>query len=111
MVELINHASNSIFGKNPIRRVFPNPVTYCVASNHSFDDEYEWDRVDTKLLGSSPVMWINVPGACRCKVIHGGITCASKVINVEVKSKSDSGIYNNIHACSIHVYVLNSLDL
>ena len=28
MVELINHASNSIFIKNPIRRVFPNLVTY-----------------------------------------------------------------------------------
>ena len=28
MVELINHTSNSISRKNPIRRVFPNPVTY-----------------------------------------------------------------------------------
>ena len=28
MVELIKHTSNSIFTKNPIRRVFPNPVTY-----------------------------------------------------------------------------------
>ena len=27
MVEL-NNASNSIFGKNPIQRAFPNPVTY-----------------------------------------------------------------------------------
>ena len=73
----------------------PIPI-YCVASNHSFDDEYEWDRVDTKLPGSSPVMWINVPGAYRCKVIHEGITCASKVINVEVKSKSDSGIMHAV---------------
>ena len=28
MVELIKDASNSIFTKNPIRRVFSNPVTY-----------------------------------------------------------------------------------
>ena len=28
MVELINHTLNSIFRKNPIQRVFPNPVTY-----------------------------------------------------------------------------------
>ena len=28
MVELIRYASNSIFTKNPIRRIFPNPVTY-----------------------------------------------------------------------------------
>ena len=28
MVDLINHASNSIFRKNPTRRVFLNPVTY-----------------------------------------------------------------------------------
>ena len=30
MVELINHTSNSIFRKNPIWRIFPNPVTYYV---------------------------------------------------------------------------------
>ena len=29
MVELIKDASNSIFTKNPVRRVFSNPVTYC----------------------------------------------------------------------------------
>ena len=28
MVGLINHTSNAIFRKNPIRRVFPNPVTF-----------------------------------------------------------------------------------
>ena len=28
MVGLINHTSNSIFGKNRIQRVFPNPVTF-----------------------------------------------------------------------------------
>ena len=28
MVELIKDASNSIFTKNPIRRVFSNPVTF-----------------------------------------------------------------------------------
>lgn len=65
----------------------PVPI-YCVASSHSLDDEYEWDRVDMKLPGNSPVMWVNVPGAYRCKIVRGGVTCASKVINVELKSQS-----------------------
>ena len=30
MVELINHASNSIFRKYSLQRVFPNPVTYII---------------------------------------------------------------------------------
>ena len=35
MVELINHTSNSIFRKNPIQRVFPNPVTIKVVGQSS----------------------------------------------------------------------------
>ena len=56
--------------------------TYSVASSHSLDDEYEWDRVDTKLPGNSLVMWVNVPGVYGCNVVREGITCTSKVISV-----------------------------
>ena len=36
MVELIKDASNSIFTKNPIRRVFSNPVTYIMTMGNTF---------------------------------------------------------------------------
>ena len=70
---------------------YSNPVPiYCVASSHSLDDEYKWDRVGIKLPGNSPVMWVNVCGAYQCNIIRGGNTCASKVINVELKSESST---------------------
>ena len=38
------------------------------------------------------MMWVNVPGAYRCKIVREGFTCTSKVINVEMKTKSGSCI-------------------
>ena len=43
MVDLINHASNSIFWKNPIRRVFPNPVTYSLVPSGCLSEEERQD--------------------------------------------------------------------
>ena len=62
----------------------PIPI-YCVTSNHSLD-VYEWDQVDIKIPGNSPVMWVNVPGVYRCKNIRDGFTCTFKVMNVEMKN-------------------------
>ena len=51
---------------------------------------YERDRVDIKIPGSSPVMWVNDPGVYRRKIVHDGFTCTSKVINFEMKTRSGS---------------------
>ncbi len=60
----------------------------CIASSHSLDFDYQWEGVSGKMLGSTPVMWINKLGTYRCTVTNPGINreCHSTVITVEMVS-------------------------
>jgi hypothetical protein len=48
---------------------------FCVSGNCIYD-EYEWDCVDEKIPGNTPVLWVNMPGlrgikACLCIIMYG----------------------------------------
>ena len=84
MVELINHTSNSTFRKSPIRRVFPNPVTYNMAT-----DLEDWSQTET--IATSCTYWYllhihvhviirkldHIPSSCIVLMMH-----MVKVVNI-----------------------------
>lgn len=57
---------------------------YCVASSHSVEFKYEWQKSGQHVGCSSPVIWVNEPGLYRCRVEHHIMQeeCSSKLICV-----------------------------
>ena len=79
---------------------------YCVVSGHCIYDEYAWDCIDKRIPGNTPVLWVNLPGAYRCRITRGGQVCYSAIIVVELPANPEGNIHlvlYRLHACaSVH---------
>ena len=42
-----------------------------------------------RIPGNTPVLWVNMPGAYRCRITRGGQVCYSAIIVVELPANPE----------------------
>ena len=60
---------------------------YCVATTHSLKHTYTWKEDTTSLSASSPVLWVNKPGAYRCTVKESDGPSCRECVSTEINLK------------------------
>ena len=87
----------------PTKKTIP---IYCVVSGHCVYDEYAWDCVDVRIPGNTPILWVNMLGAYRCRITRGQV-CYSAIIVVELPANPEGIHLKLVLRCIAGMYVFH----